>query len=186
MSVASVENGGVSVVTDEPLYEVIGDVRKELPPMSAREIVMGSVLLGYLIRHVEQQGLGRAVNEMLFDLRPTVDRSRRPDVAFVSYDRWPRTRLIPRTNTWPVVPELAVEIVSPTNGFEEVIEKMQEYFQAGSRLVWVVIPDPCEVYAYTSPTATRIFTRADELPGDPVLPGFRLPLAKLFEEGTED
>ncbi|HKB04201.1 MAG TPA: Uma2 family endonuclease [Gemmataceae bacterium] len=95
-------------------------------------------------------------------------------------------RLIPRVDAWPVVPDLAVEIVSRTNTFEEVIEKMQEYFRAGSRLVWVVIPGPSEVYAYTSPTATHIYTRTDELPGDPVLPGFRLPLAKLFEEGTEE
>jgi Uma2 family endonuclease len=186
MSVASVENGRVSLVTDEPLYEVIGGVRKELPPMSAREAGLGSLLVSYLTMYTLERKAGRAVNETLFDLRPTVDRSRRPDVAFVSYDRWPRARLIPRISAWPVVPDLAVEVVSPTNTFEEVIEKMQEYFQAGSRLVWVVIPGPSEVYAYTSPTATRIFTRADELTGDPVLPGFRLPLGNLFEEGTED
>ena len=69
---------------------------------------------------------------------------------------------------------------------EEVLEKMREYFQAGTRLVWFVFSVAQEVYAYTTPTTTRIFTRADDLTADPVLPGFKLPLANLFEEGTED
>jgi Uma2 family endonuclease len=186
MSVANVENGQLAIGDDDILYEIVAGERKELAPMSAREVGLASLLVSYLVIDGLERGLGRAVSEMLFDLRPHLDRSRRPDVAFVSYDRWPRSRLIPRINAWPVVPDLAVEIVSPTNTFDEVIEKMQEYFQAGSRLVWVVIPGPREVYAYTSPTGVHIFTRADELTANPVLPEFRLPLEKLFEEGTED
>jgi Uma2 family endonuclease len=186
MSAASMENGRVTLVADEPLYEVIDGERKELAPMGARETTMATDLAHFLGLFTRERAAGRVAVETLFDLAPTVTRSRRPDVAFVSYDRWARTRLIPRTNAWPVVPDLAVEIVSPTNTFEEVIEKMQEYFRAGSRLVWVVIPGPSEVYTYTSPTATHIFTRANELTADPVLPGFRLALTKLFEEGTEN
>ena len=51
---------------------------------------------------------------MLFDLTP-VQRQRRPDVAFVSYNRWPRQRRVPRTEAWEVVPNLVVEVVSPTD-----------------------------------------------------------------------
>ena len=186
MSIASAENGVSMLDFDEPTYEVIAGEYKELPPMSAREAGLGTKLVIKLGNHVDDHRLGQAVNEMLFDLRPMVDRSRRPDVAYVSYDRWPKSRLIPRTNAWPVVPDLAVEIISPTNTFEEVLEKMREYFQAGTRLVWFVFSVAQEVYAYTTPTTTRIFTRADDLTADPVLPGFKLPLANLFEEETED
>jgi Uma2 family endonuclease len=186
MSIASVGNGVAMLDLDEPTYEIIAGEYKELPPTNARDCFLGSLLMTNLSRYVDQHRLGRAVNKVLFDLRPSVDRARRPDVAFVSYDRWPKSRLIPRINAWPVVPDLAVEIVSPTNTFEEVLEKMREYFQAGTRLVWFVFSVAQEVYAYTTPTTTRIFTRADDLTADPVLAGFKLPLANLFEEGTED
>jgi Uma2 family endonuclease len=186
MSVASVENGRVTMGDDDLLYEIVAGERKELAPMSARETGLASLLLTYLNIHALERGVGRAVTEMLFDLGAKVDRSRRPDVAFVSYDRWPQSRLIPRINAWPLVPDLAVEVVSPSNTFEEVIEKMQEYFQAGVRLVWVVIPGRQVVYSYTTPTAVRIVTRENELTAEPVLPDFRLPLTKLFEEGSEE
>ena len=186
MSIASAENGVAMLDLDEPTYEIIAGEYTELPPMSAREAVLGSKLVTKLSIHVDDYELGRAVNETLFDLRPTIDRLRRPDVAYVSFNRWRKSRLIPRLNAWPVVPDLAVEIISPTNTFEEVLDKMREYFQAGTRLVWFVFSIAQEVYAYTTPTTTRIFTRADDLTADPVLPGFKLPLANLFEEGTED
>jgi len=66
---------------------------------------------------------------MLFDFGPGLSQ-RRPDVAYVSYDRWPRQRRVPRTQAWAVVPELVVEVISPSNTFEEVVNKVREYFRA--------------------------------------------------------
>jgi Uma2 family endonuclease len=82
---------------------------------------------------------GRAVSEMLFDLGAGLSQ-RRPDVAYVSYDRWARHRRVPRTQAWAVVPELTVEVISPSNTFEEILGKVHEYFQAGVQRVWVVPP----------------------------------------------
>ena len=62
---------------------------------------------------------------------------------------------------------------------DEVMEKVEEYFRAGIPSVWLILPLQERVYAYTSPTAVRILSRGDDLT-DPVLPGFRLPLADLF------
>jgi Uma2 family endonuclease len=125
------------------------------------------------------------VIDVLFDLRPAVNRSRQPDMALVCFDRWARGKKIPRGAAWRVVPDLAVEVVSPTDSADGLIEKVHEYFDAGCRLVWVVYPTFEEVYIYESPKAIRVLGRDDALDGGDVLPGFRLPLAELFapEEG---
>jgi Uma2 family endonuclease len=122
---------------------------------------------------------------MIFNFRPTVDRERRPDVAFVSFERWARDRRVPRTRAWAVAPDLAIEIVSPTNTADEIAEKLKDYFQVGVRNVWVVYPRQSKVYVYTSPTAIRVLALGDELDGGDVLPGFRLPLHKIFEPSEE-
>jgi hypothetical protein len=93
---------------------------------------------------------------------------------------------VPRTQTWAVVPELAVEVISPNNTFEEVVSKVHEYFQAGVQQAWVVAPPQQQVYVYLFPSRIRVLNVQDELTGDPFLPGFRLKLSGLFDvEATE-
>jgi Uma2 family endonuclease len=126
---------------------------------------------------------GRPYPEMLFRLPLNGSRNRRPDVAFVTFERWPKDRVMPLTdNAWDVVPDLAVEVISPTDLVYELMQKIAEYFQAGVRLIWVVYPPERLVYVYEALTQVRILTLADELDGGAVLPGFRLPVAKLFPE----
>jgi Uma2 family endonuclease len=126
-----------------------------------------------------------AVSEMLFDLGAGLAQ-RRPDVAYVSYERWPRQRRVPRTRAWTVVPEMAVGVISPSNTFEEVVNKVHEYFRVGVQHVWVVAPPQQQVYVYQSPSHIRVLNVQDELTGDLFLPGLRLKLSELFElEVTE-
>jgi Uma2 family endonuclease len=120
---------------------------------------------------------------MLF--RIDKDLQRRPDVAFVSAERWPIGRRIPDDAAWDVVPDLAIEVVSPTNTAAEVLARVREYFQAGVRRVWVVYPNERLIYTYQSPTSVRVLQAGDDLDGDPLLPGFRLPLTTLFEDQAE-
>jgi len=61
---------------------------------------------------------------MLFDLGATIQRKRRPDVAFVSYDRWPQQQRVPHTEAWEVVPNLAVEVVSRTDRADDLMNKV--------------------------------------------------------------
>src|SRR5271165_4842483 len=82
-------------------YEVI-DGRFEEKSMGAYECWLAVVIHGFLSRHVEASPRGRALIEMIFDFRPTVDRERRPDVAFVSFERWGKDRRIPRTRSWAI------------------------------------------------------------------------------------
>ena len=168
--------------TDDILYEVVDDQVVELAPMGAYEVWIATWLVTRLASFARQHQLGRAVQEMLFDLTSTTGRKRRPDVAFVSFERWPRQRRIPRTEAWEVVPSLAVEVVSCTDSADYVVDKVAEYFHAGVEQVWVVLPSQEHVYVYESPTQVRILTRTDVLQGEPILPQFRLPLAELFDD----
>jgi Uma2 family endonuclease len=167
---------------DAERYEIIDGVKVEMPPMSAHSSVLGARLARLLGNFGVDHGLGEAYPEILFKLPLDRDRNRRPDVAFVPYSRWTKDRPIPDVNAWNVLPDLCVEVVSPTDRAEEVREKLDEYFQAGVRLVWVVYPRLQVVDVFNSPTEAQVRRRADELDGAPVLPGFRLKLADLFLE----
>ena len=177
-----VNQGAVLIPDEDVLYEVVEDQVVELAPMGAYEVWIASMLVARLATFATQHQLGRAVQEMLFDLTVATGRKRRPDVAFVSFDRWPLTRRVPRTEAWEVIPNLAVEVVSRTDSVDSIVDKIAEYFHAGVERVWVVFPSQEQVYVYDSPTRVRILTRTDELSGDPVLPNFRLPLTELFED----
>jgi Uma2 family endonuclease len=170
----------VPAVPSDALYEVVDGQMVEVA-VGALQSLTASELQPRLHAFARNHGLGRAVMETLFDLTDQVGRKRRPDVAFVSYQRWPREQPVPEVEGWPVVPNLAVEIVSPTNRFEDVTAKMKEYFRAGVERVWVILPAPQEAYVYDSPRQVSIVTRSDKLVGAPILPGFELPLGELFE-----
>jgi Uma2 family endonuclease len=169
---------------DDKLYEVVDGERIEKPPMSVYSVLVASQLIRKLGRFADDQESGETVSEMLFRLPLKEDayRNRRPDVAYVSFDRWPsdRPKAI-RDNAWEVVPDLAVEVISPSDFAEASLHKLLEYFQAGVRLVWVVYPEERQVYIYDSPTQVRILTKDDTLDGGTVLPGFQLRLDRLFD-----
>ncbi len=167
---------------DESLYEVVDGQVVEQDAMGAYEIRLASLLLAHLETFVRAHQLGRAAQEMLFDLAPAMNRKRRPDVAFVSFQRWLKQRRIPRTEAWEVIPNLAVEVVSPTNRVDDMLDKVVEYFQAGVEQVWVIFPSHEHVYVYASPTQVNILTRSDTLHGGAILPHFQLPLTELFDD----
>ena len=163
---------------DEPLFEIIDGQRVEILPMSAFASLIATSLLGHLFRQAQDRG--HLAMETLFCLAG-VGRNRRPDVAFVSFERWPKLRPHNKEdNAWDVVPNLAIEVVSPNDLAEELLAKMEEYFRAGVQVVWIVYPKDAQVYVYQSPTDVRILSRADTLDGRSVLPELRLSLNELF------
>ena len=174
---------GHVAVDDVERYEVIDGVRVEREPMGAFETVLASWLCYLLNSFAAGRKLGLAVSEVLFVLNAQRNLRRRPDVAFVSYARWP-TPVMARESAWNVVPDLAVEVVSPSNLAEEIDRKITDYFQSGVRLVWVFYPDSGRVYVYQSPTQVSILERTDTLDGGEVLPGLQLPIAQLYAAVT--
>lgn len=169
-----------STGADDVLYEVVNGERRELEPMGALQAVLASVIAEFVAPFARRKRLGLGLTETLFVLRSQPRLERRPDVAFVSYDRWPG-RTIPETNAWDVVPNLAVEVVSPTNSAEEIDIKVTEYFAAGVELVWVVYPKTQRIYVFTGVKDVAILDRGDVLDGGRVLPEFQLPIAELFD-----
>lgn len=168
---------------DEPLYEIIDGQRVELPPMSYFGGLTGTKLTVKMGIFLETADLGHLAAETLFHLALPRDRNRRPDIAFVSYLRWAKDRQKDKNeNAWKVVPNLGVEIVSPTDDAAELLDKIAEYFEAGMELVWVVYPHQSMIYVYETLTEVRGLTRSDVLDGGKVLPGFRLPLQDLFPD----
>ena len=170
---------------DEALYEIVNDQRVELPPMGANANRISFNLASEIQQFAKPRGLGQAITETLFRLRSEPNLQRRPDAAFVSSDRWPRGRRIPEGNAWDVIPDLVVEVVSPTNLAEEIPTKVREYFEAGVRRVWVIYLHESLVYDYDSPRAIRVLGMEDALEGGEIIPGFRLSLVDLLG-GTED
>jgi len=172
-------------VDDDILYEEVDGRRIERRPMSYYAGIIATKLAGRLIIHLDQQSPapGEVVVEVIFrlPLPEGASRNRRPDFAFVSFDRWPMDRPVsPRDNAWDVVPDLAVEVTSPTDFAREQLQKVAEYFQAGVRLVWVVYPNVRCIHVYEAWNRIRVVTEADTLDGGVVLPGFQLPLDRLF------
>jgi Uma2 family endonuclease len=170
----------------EALYEVVNGRRLELPPMGAFPTRVASILDQNLGPYVKAKRLGRVDVEMLYRLDEAGDLERRPDVAFVSYQRWPRDRPVPEDAAWDVIPDLAVEVVSPTDRAEASLDKVREYFEAGVRVVWVIYPKLRVVHVFESFTRIRVLTGADDLDGGAFVPGFRLSLTTLFEDEAEE
>ncbi len=169
--------------SDDRLYEIIDGRRVELPPMSAYAARIAFEVARRIGNFAEANDRGVAVTETLFRLPLPLDRKRRPDAAFVSYARWEKgRRMVPRDNAWDVVPDLAVEVVSPTDFAEELLVKLDEYFRAGVQLVWVIYPTLRLLFVYDSITSARGLGPKDEVDGGAVLPGFRQPVASFFPE----
>lgn len=165
----------------DSLYEVVDGQRVEEPGMSMYSHFIAVRLLVALSAYLGGSRRGVAVHETLLVLDVERDLRRRPDVAYVSFERWPAEREIPETGDWDVIPDLAVEVVSPNDIFKDVLHKVHEYLRYGVKEVWVVSPDERVLYRYRSPQDVQVVTHEQEIVGDPLLPGFCVKLADLLD-----
>jgi Uma2 family endonuclease len=104
-----------------------------------------------------------------------------PDVSFIPWKRIPNTGF-GNTPIPDYIPDLAVEVLSPSNTKGEMARKLRDYFVSGVRLVWVIDPIKQTAQVYTSPTDSRRISKTGTLHGEPVLPGFALRLPDLFAQ----
>ncbi len=132
-----------------------------------------------LYKFVEKQDVGRlAVGGVGIYTQRDPDTIRAADLLFIAHERLAQ---IKTDDFLDVPPNLIVEVLSPSDSWSTVTQKLREYFAAGVELVWVADPEVNIVYAYRSLTDVREFTEEDDLPGDDILPGFSVPVASLFE-----
>ena len=172
------------VGSDEILYEVVDGQLVETSPMGAYPNKLASLLGIHLGSFVLSRPNGQVVIETIF--RFDRRNQKRPDVAFISHERWPEGRRTPDGDPWDVIPDLAIEVVSKNDLAWEVLGKVHFYLKAGVRSVWLVYPNVDVVHVFDSPTQVRVLTRDDMLDGGEIVPGFRLPLATLFEKKEAD
>lgn len=168
-------------VSDDRLFEIVDGRRVEKEKMSALANLLAGRLFALLLPAVNGGRLGWLVVETAFYLRKNATLQRRPDVAFVSADRWPLDKRVPYLGDWRVVPNLAVEVNSPNNRMDEVIAKIRHYFTAGVQEVWVALIPDRSVLVYTSPTSVRT-VQADEILSTPLIPGWSLRVGDWIPE----
>lgn len=130
--------------------------------------------------HVDRLGLGAVLgNDAGFVLTREPDTVRGPDVAFV---RRERLRDVANPSiAFPGAPDLAVEILSPSETRLAAREKVAEYLAAGTRLVWLLDPETETVAVFGPSGNERLLDGSDFLDGEDVVPGFRVSVAELFD-----
>lgn len=159
------------------LCELIDGVLVE-KTVGARESLLAAILIQLLGNHCEQNDLGLVLGaDGMLRLFP--GRIRIPDVSFLSWERLPGGEL-PDDPIPALAPDLAVEVLSPSNTAREMELKLRDYFQAGTRLVWLIQPATQTAEVHTSADAAQRIGKTGSLDGGAVLPGFRLPLKDLF------
>lgn len=173
-------------ITAEELLELPDDgnfyelVNGELRVMSPAGYDHGKVVLRVSLRigqHALANDLGDVLSEDTgFTLRRKPDTVRAPDVSFVRKDRSPPQQ----SGFAELAPDLAVEVVSPGDRKAAIKEKVQDYLQAGVRLIWVLRPQTQTVDEYRPGMAVKKLNRGEMINGYDVLPGFRCRIAEFF------
>jgi Uma2 family endonuclease len=147
--------------------------------MGYYESRLGGLLFYFLEMFLEEHDLGIVTGESGMT-RVEPGQVRMPDVAFYSWDHFPN-RILPPGAILKMVPDLAIEVLSPSNTKAEMARKRKEYFFGGCKLVWEVDPEKKTVRVYTAPDEEKLVRERGTLDGGEVLPGFKLSVAKLFQ-----
>lgn len=162
----------------DQLYEIVDGERVE-KVMSAYAGWVAAELHDHLSAYLRGKTVGKSIPEVVFVLDEGRNLRRRPDVAYLSAEKWPVGAPPPPTGDWAVVPDVAVEVLSPSNRYEDVLHKLREYFQYGVREVWLVSPSERIVQVFTSPERLRNFDVGEQL-SSPLIPGWSIPIETLL------
>ena len=134
------------------------------------QLKIGSILLSF----VDSRSLGLVFTETGFRLsRDTV---RGPDISFIRAERASALDLKKR---FECAPDLAIEIISPSETAKEIAHKVRQYLQAGSA-VWVVYPDDRTVHVFETSKNARVLEADDLIEAPTLLPGFSVRVSELF------
>jgi Uma2 family endonuclease len=158
-------------------YELVdGEIR--MSPGGARHGQVGVRLSALLQAFVSERSLGH-VFESSTGFRLPGGNLRSPDVSFVRAGRFENEQV---PEGFPdLAPDLVVEVLSPGDSPRHVLDKVGEYLQAGTRLVWVIDPKRERAAVYRSLTDVKELRPDDSFGGEDVVPGFTVALADLLK-----
>ena len=161
------------------LCELIDGVLVE-KAMGFWESYLAIRIIGFLQPFVSKNDLGIVLGAdgMVSGRRGQV---RMPDVCFFSWHRFP-DRILPLGAVLRMTPDLAIEVLSPSNTKKEMTRKRRENFAGGAKLVWEVDPKKKLVHVYTSAEESTVFKVGDSIAGGDVLPGFKLAVRDIFDK----
>ncbi len=142
--------------------------------------VIGGRITGYIFMYLLQNKIGQVFNADTDFILPGIGK-RRPDIAFASFESVPEVS----QDAVPVPPDLVIEVISKTDQVDDSDTKILEYQQAKIKLIWVVRPVLKVVEVHRLDQPILVLKQKDELDGYDVLPGFKLPVAELFDFPTK-
>jgi Uma2 family endonuclease len=162
-------------------YEIVNGELIDMGNSGAKHGYVCSVLMILLGGYVHIQKLG-AMFDSSTAFKMKSGNKRSPDLSFMAKERLQGLDELP-DGFLEGAPDLAVEILSPSNTVEEIHNKLVEYFDNGSRLVWVINPKEKYVLVYrSSQEPDRLLKSIDSLDGEEIVPGFSLAIADLFQK----
>lgn len=150
-------------------------VREPQPGDQHGEI--GAELTAILVNYLAEHRVGRIRTASGYVLRRAPLVIRAPDVSFVRENRLPREK---QSELFEGAPDLAIEIVSPSNSASDLQEKIAEYLEAGTQLVWVIYPRTRSVAVHQPNGEVRVLGSNEILIAPSLLPGFEVPIARFF------
>jgi Uma2 family endonuclease len=160
-------------------HELVHGELRMMPPPGFEHGRVAARIGGLLFAHVHQTGIGVTLAaETGFLLASDPDTVRAPDAAFVSKERAER---VGRTaKYWPGAPDLAVEVISPSDSFHEVQDKALEWLAAGTIAVLVLDPAKSTATVYRGQGDAHVHRTGDTLDLSYAVPGFGVAVAELF------
>ena len=170
------DTNNAAALNPERSYEFVDGEPEEKEMPGARHSGICTRLARKLGNFVEANELGEVYQESSFQLEST---ERIPDIAFIAAARIPLEGE-PETK-WLLAPDLAVEVISPTDYYEKVHSKAMEFLTAGVKVVWIVSPENQTITTYRSATNIMAFPYEADLVCEDLLPGFRCPLREIFK-----
>ena len=165
---------------DARRYEMVDGELVELPPMRRAPSIVAGKINRLFEQHIEDENLPFWVGiGVSFRLGLSSVNFRVPDLS-VTAERPGAPAIEDEPGVWEGTPDIAVEVVSPTDAYVDVIEKARLYLRQGVATVLLVDAYSREVTVRQSTGETRVLTTDDILTGEPVLPGFSCSVAEIF------